>query len=138
MAETLAILAVVLLLALQFVVPFTRYMVKRQHARTLYAPGHGHGHGHGQRQGGPLLQQAPAGIHAFALPRRPAAARGPEPGKEPGQAPGTGQEQLNGTFDLARIEGRVRDSSVRKVHAIVERHPGEALHLLRHWMHKSA
>jgi len=130
MVETLAILAVVLLLLLQFVVPFTRYMARQGHTRHMARRHHARPTPSAR---GPLLQRAPATDNPPPLPRRPTA-RIPSPGQAPAESP----EQLNQTFDLARIEGRVRLSSVRKVHAIVERHPGEVLHLLRHWMHKEA
>jgi flagellar M-ring protein FliF len=40
-------------------------------------------------------------------------------------------------IDIAQIEGKVRASSVRKVGELVDRHPDEALSILRSWMHRA-
>lgn len=37
-------------------------------------------------------------------------------------------------IDLARIEGRVQDSSMKKVGEIVDKHPTKAVSVLRQWM----
>ena len=37
-------------------------------------------------------------------------------------------------IDLARIEGRVQESSMKKVGEIVDKHPTEAVSVLRQWM----
>lgn len=42
--------------------------------------------------------------------------------------------ESDGTLDIQRIEGRVRDSSMRKVGDIIERHPSEAASVVRRWM----
>ncbi|HEX7799745.1 MAG TPA: flagellar M-ring protein FliF, partial [Asticcacaulis sp.] len=38
-------------------------------------------------------------------------------------------------IDIARIEGQVRASSVKKVSEFVERHPEESVSILRSWLH---
>jgi len=38
-------------------------------------------------------------------------------------------------IDVSRIEGRVEASSLKKVGDIVEKHPGEAVSVLRRWLH---
>lgn len=38
------------------------------------------------------------------------------------------------TIDLERIDGRVQASAVRKVSEIVDKHPDEALSIVRAWM----
>jgi flagellar M-ring protein FliF len=43
----------------------------------------------------------------------------------------TGDERI----DIARIEGQVRASSVKKVSEFVERHPEESVSILRSWLH---
>lgn len=40
-------------------------------------------------------------------------------------------------IDIARIEGQVKASSVKKVSEFVERHPEESLSILRGWLHDS-
>ncbi len=37
--------------------------------------------------------------------------------------------------DISRIEGRVKESSVRKISAIVGKHPEETIGIIRAWMH---
>ncbi len=39
-------------------------------------------------------------------------------------------------IDMASIEGRVRDSTVRKIGEIVEKHPEEAVSIIRNWMYQ--
>jgi flagellar M-ring protein FliF len=40
-------------------------------------------------------------------------------------------------IDIARIEGQVRASSVKKVAEFVEKHPDESVSILRSWLHES-
>ena len=47
----------------------------------------------------------------------------------------THQEQL--TY-LKKIEGQVRESSVRKIGDVVQAHPEEAMAILRTWLHQPA
>ena len=44
------------------------------------------------------------------------------------------EEQFEELIDIDRVEGRVKASSVKKVGEIVEKHPEEALGILRSWM----
>jgi len=57
---------------------------------------------------------------------------------EPGQP--AAQQALAGPreamLDISRIEGQVRESSVRKVGEVVQAHPEEALAILRTWLHQ--
>jgi flagellar M-ring protein FliF len=39
-------------------------------------------------------------------------------------------------IDISRIEGQVRESSVKKVGEVVQSHPEEALAILRTWLHQ--
>lgn len=39
-------------------------------------------------------------------------------------------------IDMASIEGRVRDSTVRKIGEIVDKHPEEAVSIIRNWMYQ--
>ena len=41
-------------------------------------------------------------------------------------------------IDIARIEGQVKVSSVKKVSEFVETHPEESVSILRAWLHESA
>ena len=40
-------------------------------------------------------------------------------------------------IDIAKIEGQVKMSSVRKVADFVEKHPEESVSILRGWLHES-
>ena len=42
------------------------------------------------------------------------------------------------THRLRRIEGQVRDSSIKKVGEVVGTHPEEALAIIRTWLHEPA
>ena len=39
-------------------------------------------------------------------------------------------------IDIDRVEGRVKASSVKKVGEIVDKHPDEALSIIRAWMYQ--
>jgi flagellar M-ring protein FliF len=47
----------------------------------------------------------------------------------------------NGEFeqkiDIAKIEGQVRASSVKKVAEFIEKHPEESVAILRSWLHEN-
>ena len=56
-------------------------------------------------------------------------------GPESTQETDTEYEEL---IDIDRVEGRVKASSVKKVGEIVEKHPEEALSIIRTWMYQEA
>jgi flagellar M-ring protein FliF len=41
-------------------------------------------------------------------------------------------------IDVSRIDGQVRESSIKKVGEVVQSHPDEALAILRTWLHEPA
>jgi flagellar M-ring protein FliF len=47
-----------------------------------------------------------------------------------------GDDDLEQMIDINRVEGRVRASSIRKIGEIVERHPEEAVAILRNWIYQ--
>jgi len=49
---------------------------------------------------------------------------------------GDEEEQFEELIDIDRVEGRVKASSVKKVGEIVEKHPDEALSIIRSWMYQ--
>jgi len=74
------------------------------------------------------------------LPGSPAAAQlpAPVPGEmiaAAGHAPALAPPRES-MIDISRIEGQVRESSVRKVGEVVQAHPEEALAILRTWLHQ--
>jgi flagellar M-ring protein FliF len=60
------------------------------------------------------------------------------PGGAPMPVEGEEEEQFDELIDIDRVEGRVKASSVKKVGEIVEKHPEEALSILRSWMYQEA
>lgn len=48
------------------------------------------------------------------------------------------QEDFEELIDIDRVEGRVKASSVKKVGEIVDKHPSEALAIVRAWMYQEA
>jgi len=78
-------------------------------------------------QGGPAMLPNQAGATA--------ALAGPTggDGSRAGMGDGDQIEDTSG-IDIGQVEGRVRRSSVKKVGEIVEKHPEEAVAILRNWM----
>ena len=54
---------------------------------------------------------------------------------QPLALPGPDIEQK---IDIARIEGQVKASSVKRVAEFVDKHPEESVSILRGWLHESA
>jgi len=52
--------------------------------------------------------------------------------------PGPGNEQLEQKIDIARIEGQVKASSVKRVAEFVDKHPEESVSIIRSWLHETA
>jgi len=50
---------------------------------------------------------------------------------------GPGGTELEQKIDIARIEGQVKASSVKRVAEFVERHPEESVSILRTWLHET-
>ncbi len=62
-------------------------------------------------------------------------------GAPPVPAPGLLAEELDTVdelIDIDKVEGRVKASSLRKIGEIVEKHPEEALSIIRAWMYSDA
>jgi len=82
----------------------------------------------------PVSARAPAGAQYSPAQITSGEAQG-------AQAPG-GQMALpapkESMIDVSRIEGQVRESSIRKVGEVVQAHPEEALAILRTWLHEPA
>ncbi|MBL8642845.1 MAG: flagellar M-ring protein FliF [Rhodospirillaceae bacterium] len=60
------------------------------------------------------------------------------PGGVPMPMPGAAEEDedLDELIDIDKVEGRVKASSVRKINDIVDKHPEEALAILRTWLYQ--
>ena len=63
-------------------------------------------------------------------------AQGAGPGAGP-TMPALPPSEMDQRLDIARIEGQVKASSVRKVADFVESHPDESTSILRSWVHES-
>ena len=50
----------------------------------------------------------------------------------------SGPDDDGGRIDLARVEGQVRASSIKKVSEFVSSHPDESVAILRSWLHETA
>ena len=59
-----------------------------------------------------------------------------QPGLGAPQAAGALPAPVENMIDISRIEGQVRESSIRKVGEVVQAHPEEALAILRSWLHQ--
>jgi len=46
-----------------------------------------------------------------------------------------GGQQDGSLIDIGQVEGRVRASSLHKVGEIIEKHPDEAVSIIRNWMY---
>jgi flagellar M-ring protein FliF len=73
-----------------------------------------------------------AGRRLLAEPGGAPALAGPAPA--PGVPTEEEMESLDELIDIDKVEGRVKMSSIRKIGEIVEKHPEEALSILRNWM----
>ncbi len=85
-----------------------------------------------------LLPGQVAGHGAPALP--PPAGLSPALAAAAGGAmvPGDGEGPPDKMIDIGQVEGRVAASSIRKVGEIVEKHPEEAVAIIRSWMYQGA
>ena len=122
------------IIVLGFVAVLVVLLVLRPLIGKLTAPG----------GAGALAAQAAGSAPAqLAAPREtPAQLAAP-----PAQAPGDGQseegqfaeynaEDDSAKIDIARVEGRVQASAARKIGEIVEKHPEEALAIVRNWLYE--
>jgi flagellar M-ring protein FliF len=48
------------------------------------------------------------------------------------------EEALDSMIDIGRVEGRVRASSLKKIGEIVDKHPEEAVAIVRNWMYQES
>lgn len=71
-----------------------------------------------------IADQAQLAAGALAAPPSPDGAVPPE------------DEMFEELIDIDRVEGRVKASSVKKVGEIVEKHPDEALSIVRNWLYQ--
>ncbi|MCS6627295.1 flagellar basal-body MS-ring/collar protein FliF [Roseibacterium beibuensis] len=75
----------------------------------------------------------PAGMQVTPLQTTMMAAAGGQP---MAQLAGPAPSEMEQRLDIARIEGQVKASSVKKVADFVEKHPDESTSILRSWVHE--
>lgn len=51
--------------------------------------------------------------------------------------PVSGGSEIDSRIDIAKIEGQVKASSIKRVSEFVEKHPDESVAILRNWLHES-
>jgi flagellar M-ring protein FliF len=71
---------------------------------------------------------APAGMQAAMMPAAQAAQLPVPAPREPA---------LEQMIDIGQVEGRVAASSIKKIGEIVEKHPEEAVAIMRSWMYQA-
>lgn len=74
----------------------------------------------------------PSGVQALGQPAQ-AMLQGPDEIRQIRQ--GINPQELENLIDVAKIEGQVKASSVKKVGEVINRHPDEAISILRSWLH---
>ena len=123
-AAELGVLAVVAVLMIFFII------------KPMLAPGGGSG---GRRAGGEMAMlpgQSVTRMTTTADGQQLQLAVDPVTGQLALPGPGGGGE-LDQKIDIARIEGQVKASSVKRVAEFVERHPEESVAILRSWLHET-
>jgi len=92
--------------------------------------------GSGGMAGQPALI-GPDGNELPRLPGDPSTVVANRIGEEGGSEKNVAHE-IDQMIDLNNVEGRVRASSVRKIAEIIEKHPEEAVGIIRSWLHAEA
>lgn len=83
------------------------------------------------------MAEAEAALLAESASAPALAGPGMERGMIEGGPPGA-EESFDELIDIDRVEGRVKASSVKKVGEIVDKHPEEALAIIRNWMYQES
>jgi flagellar M-ring protein FliF len=82
-----------------------------------------------------LAEQAAIGAGALSGPMGMGAL--PSPAGMGGGSMALIEDQQESMIDISQVEGRVRASSMKKIGEIVEKHPEEAVAIIRSWMYQS-
>ncbi len=90
-----------------------------------------------------LLVLRPLATYTLNPPPLPAAedqaqAALPGPAGAVAQLPGGADAEEEDSIDFDRIEGKVKESSLKKIGEIVDSHPDEALTIIRNWLYQEA
>ncbi|MGB8843333.1 MAG: flagellar basal-body MS-ring/collar protein FliF [Aliidongia sp.] len=117
--ETLVLAVVAILIILLVVRPLVTRMLETTREAALAS----------QRM---LEEQAAMGMAALPAPMGMGALTGPS-----GTAMALMDDQSESMIDISQVEGRVRASSMKKIGEIVDKHPEEAVAIIRSWMYQS-
>jgi len=117
--ETLVLTVVAILVILLVVRPLVTRMLETTREAALAS----------QRM---LAEQAAMGMAALPAPMGMGALGGPA-----GTAMALMDDQPESMIDISQVEGRVRASSMKKIGEIVDKHPEEAVAIIRSWMYQS-
>lgn len=79
-----------------------------------------------------------AGRKLLAEPGMAPALSGPGMPPAPGVPMEEEVESLDELIDIDKVEGRVKASSIKKIGEIIEKHPEEALSIIRNWMYQES
>ena len=85
------------------------------------------------------LALPPGAAAALAIPGPAAMPPPPLPGFAGAQAITDAESvaaEIDQMIDINQVEGRVRASSIRKITEMIDRHPDQAVNLIRQWMHQ--
>lgn len=105
-------------------------------AKAMNAPGDGFGHPALAGPDGAIPQLPPQPqMVAPAPPPQPIPAAPPPPKPAYAPDPVFEEEEEDTLIDIAKVEGRVKQSHVRKIGEIVDKHPEEALNIVRNWLY---
>ncbi len=123
-AEPIALAIVGLLVMLLVVRPLIGRIIEAANAAPRSAPALAGPEGQRLLSGPPGTAMAvpagmPTGVPATAVPSGPL-------------------DALDQMIDISQVEGRVRASSIKKIGEIVDKHPEEAVAIVRSWMYQSA
>lgn len=78
-------------------------------------------------------------VAAAAASGKTALPPGQEPAMNaPGIEPPNPETEIESMIDIKQVEGRVRATSLKKIGEIVEKHPDEAVSIIRNWMYQES
>lgn len=119
MAETLILSLVAVLAILLVLRPLVSHIAKAASASTERTASGGDSDPR-------MLASTGAGQPQLAAPAAGGAASAPSGGNE--------MSELESTLDMSNVEGQVKQSSLKKIHDLVDKHPNETVAVIRNWM----
>lgn len=88
----------------------------------------------------PLLKNATGGglMPMLASAMQAGGGSSPQLPRPPGETLALPSSDMEQRLDIAKIEGQVKVSSVKRISEFVEQHPDESISILRSWLHENA